>query len=53
VLLDLQGVLAQTYDAASFRDRIDYMKPCAPPLPPDDQIWAVQVIQQAGIAAKA
>lgn len=53
VLLDLQGVLAQTYDAASFRDRIDYRKPCAPPLPPDDQTWADQLIGQAGIAAKA
>ena len=53
VLLDLEGVLVQTYDAASFRDRTDYLKPCAPPLPPDDQIWADQLIEQALIVAKA
>ena len=52
VLLDLLGVLVQTYDAASFRDRIDYLKPCLPPLSPDDQTWADQLIQQALIAAK-
>ncbi len=52
VLLGLQGVLVQTYDAASFRDRIDYLKPCLPPLSPDDQTWADQLIQQALIAAK-
>jgi hypothetical protein len=35
------------------RDRIDYLLPCAPPLGPDDQIWADQLIKQAGIVAKS
>jgi hypothetical protein len=48
VQLDLQAVLAQTYKAGNFRGRIDYRKPCAPPLSPDDQAWADQLIGQAG-----
>ena len=48
VQLDLQAVLAQTYDAGSFRHRIDYRKPCKPPLPPEDQDWAGKLIDRAG-----
>jgi hypothetical protein len=48
VQLDLQAVLAHTYQAGNFRHRIDYRKPCVPPLPPDDQAWADQLIGQAG-----
>lgn len=40
VALDVQAVLAQTYDAGSYRDRIDYIRPCEPPLNPDDRAWA-------------
>ncbi len=47
VLLDLQAVLAHTYEAGDYDDRIDYRKPCVPPLPPDDQAWADQLIAQA------
>jgi Protein of unknown function (DUF4058) len=46
VQLDLQAVLAQTYNAGNFRARIDYHKPCVPPLSPDDQAWADQLIAQ-------
>ena len=49
--LDLQAVLARTYDLGSFRDRIDYRKPCAPPLPPEDQAWADELIRQASAAS--
>ena len=48
VRLEIQAVLNQTYDAGSFRDRIDYRKPCTPPLPPEDQAWADELIRQAG-----
>jgi hypothetical protein len=48
VRLDLQAVLAQTYEAGDYEDRIDYRKPCAPPLSLDDQAWADQLIGQAG-----
>jgi hypothetical protein len=47
VRLDLQAVLAHTYEAGSYDHRIDYRKPCVPPLPPDDQTWADQLIAQA------
>lgn len=45
--LNLQAVLAQTYEAGDFRDRIDYRKPCAPPLRPEDQTWAEGLIAEA------
>jgi len=32
-------VLAQTYELGSYRDRIDYSKPCVPRLRPEDQAW--------------
>ena len=47
VALDLQAVLDQTYEAGSYADRIDYGKPCVPPLNPDDQAWADDRIRQA------
>jgi hypothetical protein len=40
VPLDVQAVLAQTYEAGSYRDRIDYARPCDPPLSADAQAWA-------------
>jgi hypothetical protein len=48
VQLDLRAVLAHTYEAGYYDDRIDYRKPCAPPRSPDDQAWADQLIGQAG-----
>jgi hypothetical protein len=48
VKLEIQEVLAQTYDAGSYRDRIDYSKPCVPRLRPEDQAWANELIRQAG-----
>jgi hypothetical protein len=47
VVLDVQAVLAQTYEAGSYRDRLRYDRPCVPPLPPEDQAWADQLIQAA------
>jgi hypothetical protein len=48
VPLEIQAVLNQTYDAGDYRDRIDYHKPCMPPLSADDQTWADQLIHHAG-----
>lgn len=50
--LDLQAVLAQTYEDGDYRDRIDYRKPCQPPLSGEDQQWASRVIEGA-LAAEA
>jgi hypothetical protein len=47
VILDIQAVLAQTYDAGSYGDRLHYDAPCRPPLSADDQAWADQCIQEA------
>lgn len=51
VVLDVQAVLAQTYELGSYRDRIDYASPCVPPLSPEDQAWADELIRRAGAAA--
>ena len=43
-------MLAQTYEAGRYRDRIRYDRPCVPPLPPEDQAWADKVIRDAARA---
>ena len=50
VPLDLQAVLAQTYDAGRYRDILRYDAPCASPLSPDDQAWADPLIREANAA---
>jgi len=45
VVLDVQAVLAQTYESGSYRERSRYDRPCVPPLPPEDQAWAVELIR--------
>jgi hypothetical protein len=40
VTVDLQAAIEQTYEAGSYRDRINYAAPCVPPLPAEDQAWA-------------
>jgi Protein of unknown function (DUF4058) len=47
VPLDLQAVLSQTYEAGSYRDRLNYASACKPPLSPDAQQWASHQIQMA------
>jgi len=53
VKLEIQLVLAQTYDAGTYRERIDYSKPCVPRLPAEDQAWADELIRHAGITSNA
>lgn len=47
VTLDLNSVLAQTYEAGCYADRHSYDAPCIPPLSPEDQAWADELIQAA------
>jgi hypothetical protein len=47
VVLDVQALLAQTYEAGSYRNRLRYEAPCDPPLSPEDQGWADQLIHEA------
>lgn len=45
VPLDLQAALEQTYDSGDYRYRINYSRPCEPPLAPEDQEWANDLIR--------
>ena len=45
VVLDVQAVLAQTYEAGSYDKRLRYDQPCVPPLPAEDQAWADEMIR--------
>ncbi len=47
VVLDLQAVLVQTYEAGSYRERLRYDRPCLPPLSAEDQVWADGLIRAA------
>jgi hypothetical protein len=47
VVLDVQAVLEQAYEAGSYRDRLNYDAPCAPPLSSEDQVWANEQIENA------
>ncbi len=47
VRLDLQAVLAHTYESASYRDLLNYRRPCLPPLADDIQAWADGIIAEA------
>lgn len=45
--LDLNPVFSHTYEAGSYRDRIDHSRPCVPALSPEDQAWANDLVRQA------
>jgi len=42
VRLDLQAAVEQVYIEGRYARRIRYGEPCAPPLPPEDQSWAIE-----------
>jgi hypothetical protein len=48
-VLDLQAVLEVTYDDGAYRDRLDYSRPCRPPLPEGEQAWADERLRAAGV----
>jgi hypothetical protein len=45
VVLDVQAVVAQTYEAGSYRERLRYDQPCVPALPAEDQVWVDELIR--------
>jgi hypothetical protein len=47
VVLDVQAVVAQAYDAGSYRDLLAYDQPCRPPLSDADQAWANELVREA------
>ncbi len=47
VVLDVQAVVAQAYDAGAYRSRIDYSRPCDPPLAAVDNAWAEGLVREA------
>lgn len=51
VVMDLQLVVNHLYEAADMQHRLNYDAPCVPPLSPEDQAWADQLIRQAKEAA--
>jgi hypothetical protein len=48
IVLNIQAVLARTYDAGGYAERLNYAAPCVSPLTPEDQAWADAIIHQAG-----
>lgn len=45
VVLDVQAVVAQTYEAGSYEARLHYDQPCVPPLRAEAQAWAAELIR--------
>ncbi|MFO0810157.1 MAG: DUF4058 family protein [Gemmataceae bacterium] len=43
--LDLQAVMDHSYDDGDYAELIRYDRPCRPPLPPEDQAWADELIR--------
>lgn len=46
-VLDVQAVVNQAYEAGAYRDRIEYGRPCDPPLSGDDLAWGNERIQES------
>jgi hypothetical protein len=46
IVFDNQAVLARTYEAGGYAERLNYAVPCVPPLLSEDQTWADALIQQ-------
>jgi hypothetical protein len=51
VPLDLQAAVDQTYLTGRYAQRIDYTRPCEPPLPAEEQAWAEQILAAARAGA--
>lgn len=45
VSLDVQAVFEQTYEDGAYAERIDYKKPCQPPLAAADQAWVRKILK--------
>jgi hypothetical protein len=49
IVLDVQAVMARTYDAGGYAERLNYTEPCVPSLSLEDQAWANTLIRQASL----
>lgn len=47
--LDLQDVFTRSYDIGPYPERLKYNQPPEPPLSPDDDAWADQILRMAGL----
>jgi hypothetical protein len=45
VALDLQAALEEVYVRGAYDARLNYRRPCRPPLSPEDQAWADELIR--------
>jgi hypothetical protein len=52
-VLDLQEVFDQSRAYAPYPERIDYSAPPTPPLSPEDNSWADQILRSAGLRGQA
>lgn len=52
-VLDLQAVFNQAYDTGPYPDRVNYQADPVPPLAPDDDAWARQLLQDAGLRVQS
>jgi hypothetical protein len=48
IKLDLQTHIDHAYVSGRYDRRIDYSKPCEPPLDPDDAAWVEELLKAAG-----
>ena len=48
VVLDLQSLVDQAYEAGAYDRSLDYTRPLDPPLSPDDAGWAERLLRAAG-----
>jgi hypothetical protein len=48
VVLQLQPLIERVYAAGAYGEDIDYSKPPDPPLSPDDEAWADELLRKAG-----
>ena len=49
ITVDLQAVFDRSYAVALFGRRVDYSKPCDPPLTPEQQAWAEGILKVKGV----
>lgn len=47
--LDLQDVFTRSYDIGPYPERLNYNQPPEPPLSPEDDAWADQILRNAGL----
>jgi len=46
---DLQAVLSRSFDGGIYSRRVRYSEPCDPPLTPEQQTWAEEILREKGL----